>query len=324
MVISPWSPGFVGSTPTEIDDHPVGRPTSSSTLPSLVVRMYRHARLYPGARILDVGTGSGYGCAVLAHRFGDDYVTSVDVDGYLTSIAAERLEAIGRHPRLKTLDATGPLPGQFDRIVSMVSVRPIPGSWLAALSLGGRLVTTIANTMAIVTAEKVEDAVDKTIDGEPIVAVGRVERDWAGFMVTRDGPDYPPGLDEMFKTVRDQEGEEVSVGRYPVIRVDGCGELDSVLEVMAPNIEHHYEAGGDGTHTAWMLHADGSWARAIAHRDEAPVVHQGGPRRLWDILDDIRHYWLTHGYLQLYGAEARITTSGAIHLERGDWQATVN
>ncbi|MGH3373195.1 MAG: methyltransferase domain-containing protein, partial [Actinoallomurus sp.] len=109
-------------------DRPGGRPTSSATLPSLVVRMYRHARLFDGAEILDVGTGSGYGCALLASRFGDERVTSIDVDPYLTKVAAERLDAVGLHPRVETLDATGPLPGTYDRIAASVSVKPIPGS----------------------------------------------------------------------------------------------------------------------------------------------------------------------------------------------------
>ena len=61
-------------------DHPAGRPTSSSTMPGLVVRMYQHAQLGDGADILDVGTGSGYGCALLARRLGEQHVTSIDID----------------------------------------------------------------------------------------------------------------------------------------------------------------------------------------------------------------------------------------------------
>lgn len=53
-------------------------------------------------------------------------------------------------------------------------------------------------------------------------------------------------------------------------------------------------------------------------------MHQGGPRRLWDILDELRDYWLSHGYFQLYGAQAFIPPEGGkIHLARGDWQATI-
>lgn len=295
------------------DSHPDGRPTSSATLPSLVVRMYQHARLSDGADVLDIGTGSGYGCALLAARFGDDRITSIDVDPYLTKVARERLDTIGLHPRVDTLDATGPLPGTFDRIVAMVSVRPVPGSWVAALRPGGRLVTVIAGTTAIVTATKQDDG----------WVEGRIEWDRAGFMAARTGPDYPPGIDDLFTAVEHMDGEEVTTGRYPVIQVAEAWELASVLEVTAPGIEHYYDES-DGTRTAWMVHADGSWARAGAHGTAMPTVHQGGPRRLWDILDRLRDYWISHGYFQLYGARVFIPPEGGkIHLARGDWEATI-
>ncbi|HUY47417.1 MAG TPA: hypothetical protein VMV92_17085 [Streptosporangiaceae bacterium] len=53
-------------------------------------------------------------------------------------------------------------------------------------------------------------------------------------------------------------------------------------------------------------------------------MHQAGPRRLWDILDEVRGYWLTHGEFPLYGARVTIPPDGsAIHLQRGRWQATI-
>jgi hypothetical protein len=36
-----------------------GRPTSSATMPDLVVQMFGHLRVFPGARVFDCGTGSG-------------------------------------------------------------------------------------------------------------------------------------------------------------------------------------------------------------------------------------------------------------------------
>jgi protein-L-isoaspartate O-methyltransferase len=295
-------------------DRPRGLPTSSSTLPSLVVRMYRHARLYDGAAILDVGTGSGYGCALLAARFGDAAVTSIDVDPYLTKAAGERLAAAGFGPRLVTGDATEALPGEFDRIVSMTSVPVVPGSWMAALRPGGRLVTVLAGTMVIITATKGEDG----------WATGQVEWDRAGFMAARSGPDYPPGDDGLFAEIEQADGEHVGPGRYPVLDVGESWELASVLEVTAPGISHRYRED-NGTRTAWMTHPDGSWARAAAAGAEAPVVHQGGPRRLWDILDGLREEWLRHGYFQLYGAQVFIPPEGGkVHLARGGWKATIS
>lgn len=294
-------------------DEPVGRPTSSSTHPGLVLQMYRHARIGDRDTVIDVGTGSGYGTALLCRLLGEDRVISVDVDDYVTTAAARRLADIGHRPRVVPIDATGDLPWTADRIVAMVAVRPIPPSWLRALNPGGRLVTTVSNTSLIVSAVK-------TADGG---AVGQVERDWAMFMKTRTGTDYPPGLADLMETARTADGE-VSTGRFPVIDIEeNAWELRSMLEVMAPGIEHGYHETGE-TRIALMVHADGSWARAEQTGREHPVVHQGGPRRLWDVLDAARDHWLWNGMLPLYGAHVRITPDGAIHLRRGRWQATID
>jgi protein-L-isoaspartate O-methyltransferase len=74
------------------------------------VQLARHGYLNDGTDVLDVGTGSGYGCAVVATRLGDQHVTSVDVDKYLATAAADRLASIGLHPAVVAADATGPLP----------------------------------------------------------------------------------------------------------------------------------------------------------------------------------------------------------------------
>jgi protein-L-isoaspartate O-methyltransferase len=290
-----------------------GLPTSSATLPSLVVRMFKHALMTEDMDVLDVGTGSGYGCAVLAKRLGDSRVTSIDIDEYLTQAAAGRLGEIGLHPHIATCDATGPLPESYDRIVSTVAVRPVPASWLTALRPAGRLVTTITGTGLIITADKAPDG----------GATGVTEWDRAGFMHTRTGPDYPPGLLERFAAVRDAEGEQVSVGRYPAVNLPEAWELQSMLGIMVPGVQHNYEQSDDGRRTAWMLHPDGSWARATGAADGPPVVHQSGPRPLWDILDDLRHAWLRDGSLPAYGSKVTITPDGSIHFKRGRWEATI-
>ncbi|MEU8267862.1 protein-L-isoaspartate(D-aspartate) O-methyltransferase [Sphaerisporangium sp. NPDC049002] len=306
--------GTLHADQAKAHDEPTGRPTSSSTLPSLVLQMYRHAMIGDKHTILDVGTGSGYGTALLCHLFGDEQVTSIDVDEYVTSVAAWRLAELDRNPRIAPMNATGEIPWTFDRIVAMVSVRPIPASWLTALNPGGRLTTTISNTSLIVSAVKTDDG----------GAVGVVERDWAMFMKTRTGADYPPSLAGLVETARTADGEHVSIGRFPVIDIEeNAWELRSMLEVMAPGIEHNYHENGDAR-IALMVHEDGSWARAEQIGRELPAVHQGGPRRLWDVLDEARDYWLQHGMLPLYGANVRITPDGTIHMQRGRWKATIS
>lgn len=289
-----------------------GPPTSSSTMPGLVITMLRHAMLGDGMDVLDVGTGSGYGAALLAARLGDEHVTSVDVDPYLVAAATGRLAEAGLHPRVAVADATAPLDGEHDRIVSMMSVAPVPASWLAALRPAGRLVTTIAGTCLIVTA-------DKTPDGG---AAGHVAADHAGFMQARSGPGYPAPLLEEHPGARDGDGDEARTGTYPVVNIREAWDLYSMLGVTLPGAECDYEER-DGRRTAWLLHPDGSWARATSTGGGPASIRQAGPRRLWDHLDGIRDDWLRHGTVRAYGARVTITPDGGITFRRGRWTATI-
>lgn len=115
---------------------------------------------------------------------------------------------MAHHPQVFTQDATAAIPGTYGRIVSMVSVPRVPASWLRALRPGGRLVTTLAGTGLILTADKNDDG-----------ATGRIEWDRASFMATRTSDDYPPQLNEFHKRVSDLDGEEVTTSPFPVLDV---------------------------------------------------------------------------------------------------------
>ncbi|MFI8906135.1 methyltransferase domain-containing protein [Streptomyces albidoflavus] len=296
-----------------LGDRPHGLPTSSATLPSLVVRMLRHARIGDGLSLLDLGTGAGGLTAYACHRLGEQHVTSLDVDPYLVSAATKRLAAMGHHPRMVTADATEHVPGAYDRIVCTVALPPGAGlaSVIRALKPGGRIATTLANTTLIVTGWKNES-------GE---VVGQVERDMAGFMLTRSAGDYPPANADLFHLARTGEGD-VSKGRYPVVDVNEAWELRSMLEITTPGVEIGFESS-DRMRTTTLIHPDGSWARATAEWTDPPEVHQGGPQRLWQALERIRNRLNTLGSLPLLGAKAVITTDGAVHLSRGRWQAAI-
>ncbi|MEU3601558.1 methyltransferase domain-containing protein [Streptomyces sp. NPDC006798] len=288
-------------------------PTSSATLPKLVVQMYREAftvvQMYREAFIADdsrllVTCGSGYGTALACARLGDRQVTSIDIDGHLVEAARERLAQAGHRPEMEVCDLTGALPGDYDRIISTVAVPGIPASWLKALTPGGRLVTTLSGTGLVIVA-------DKTPDGG---ARGQVAPETAMFMNTRHGDDCPPPhphTTSLWATARTAEGD-VTTGRYPVMRVTGAWDVRSTLHLIAPGIEHAMDTADNGARTAYMIHEDGSWARARASgKGELPIVHQGGPRRLWDLLDKIRTWLVTDGDLPVVRAAVRIA-----HVER--------
>lgn len=289
------------------------RPTSSSTLPSLLVQMLRYARVFDGCDVLDVGTGTGYSAGLLAARLGAECVTSIDIDPYLVESAALRLAGIGLHPALYQGDATGALPaGEFDRIISTVAIRPVPATWLAALRPGGRLVFPVSDIPVVVAA-------DKTADGG---AVGTVQRDYAGFMSARHGEDFAAGAGHA-TAPRAAEGEVARIGRYPVPNIPASWEVPAMLELTVPGIGHHFEATPTGVRTAWMTHPDGSWARAQAKGSAAPTVHQSGARRLWDLYESLVDEWAMTGTYPIRGASVRIDPDGTVTFSRGRWSATL-
>jgi protein-L-isoaspartate O-methyltransferase len=71
----------------QVDDgHPSGPGkrgcyiTSSASPPEVVALMLAALDAEPGMRVLEIGTGTGYNAALLAHRLGAQNITSVEID----------------------------------------------------------------------------------------------------------------------------------------------------------------------------------------------------------------------------------------------------
>ncbi|MEK8168862.1 methyltransferase domain-containing protein [Streptomyces sp. M19] len=119
--------------------------TSSISAAGVVVEMLRHLAPEPGEKVLEIGTGTGYTTALLAHRVGDVPVVTVEIDARIADRARDRLHGLGVRPRCVTADgeegcADG---GPYDRILSTASVRRIPAAWLGQLRPGGVLVAPL-------------------------------------------------------------------------------------------------------------------------------------------------------------------------------------
>ncbi|MFF4576935.1 ATP-grasp peptide maturase system methyltransferase [Streptomyces sp. NPDC001373] len=123
-----------------------GAPTSSSTLPSLVVQMWADADLHEGHRVLEIGTGTGYSTALACERLGSKAVASIEVDGHRLSQAAGALYGMGYMPALAVADGMyGYWPeAPFDRIVAACSFRAVPASLLAQTRPGGKILLTLS------------------------------------------------------------------------------------------------------------------------------------------------------------------------------------
>ncbi|WP_367869753.1 methyltransferase domain-containing protein, partial [Streptomyces prasinopilosus] len=123
-----------------------GAPTSSSTLPSLVVRMWADAEVREGHTVLEIGTGTGYSTALACERLGSAGVTSIEVDGRRLEQAASALHGCGYAPTLAVADGLyGYWPeAPFDRVVAACSFRAVPPALVAQTRPGGKILLTLS------------------------------------------------------------------------------------------------------------------------------------------------------------------------------------
>ena len=124
---------------------------SSSTQPSLMAAMLEALDLFPGVRVLEIGTGTGYNAALLSEIVGlSGSVMSIDVDADLVLLARERLTEAGyTNIQVVQADALADLPaGLFDRLILTGGYPTVLPSWTATLIDGGKMVGNILGTLA--------------------------------------------------------------------------------------------------------------------------------------------------------------------------------
>ncbi|MEV5314788.1 methyltransferase domain-containing protein [Streptomyces sp. NPDC052610] len=148
-----WLRGAYVDTPLAIRLRD-GELLSSSSQPSLMALMLAALRVEDGDRVLEIGAGSGYNAALLAHRLGDDdLVTTVDLDPEISESARRHLDAAGHHPVVVTGDGARGVPERapFDRIIATCALPSIPRTWLAQCRPGGLILTPLATGLVLLT-----------------------------------------------------------------------------------------------------------------------------------------------------------------------------
>ncbi|KES05744.1 methyltransferase [Streptomyces toyocaensis] len=130
-----------------------GELLSSSSQPSLMALMLAGLEVRDGQKVLEIGTGSGYNAALLAHRLGDDLVTTVDLDPEITESARRHLDAAGHRPAVVTGDGTRGVPARapYDRIIATCALPSVPRAWLAQCRPGGRILAPFATGLVALT-----------------------------------------------------------------------------------------------------------------------------------------------------------------------------
>ncbi|MEU6197359.1 methyltransferase domain-containing protein [Streptomyces sp. NPDC047061] len=131
-----------------------GELLSSSSQPSLMARMLVALGVADGDRVLEIGAGTGYNAALLAHRLGDDdLVTTVDVEPEISESARRHLAAAGYRPAVVTGDGARGVPERapYDRIIATCALPSVPRAWVDQCGEGARILTPVATGLLALT-----------------------------------------------------------------------------------------------------------------------------------------------------------------------------
>lgn len=259
-------------------------PTSSASAPSVVAAMLDRLAVADGMRVLEIGTGTGFNAALLAHRLGDSGVYSVDLDAHLIHTAERAITAAGRRVHLAAADGYQGLPdsGPFDRIIATCAITHIPPSWIRQLVPGGRIVAPLL-------AEGWPLAVlKKTGDDE---VTGRIDACQAAFMPLR------PDLDNPLAAGRALGRPSAGIGQWGTTDLNPAGvaeanpDLRWFLALHLPGLVGGTVEGDRGS-AVTLVSPDGYAEASIAAGEDGRwgVIQHG--RRLWDTAEHAMREWV--------------------------------
>ncbi|MFN2495675.1 MAG: methyltransferase domain-containing protein [Pseudonocardiaceae bacterium] len=286
---------------TQVDDgHPTGpglagrMPTSSASSPVMVAVMLAALDVQPGHRVCEIGTGTGYNAALLAHRLGARHVTSIEIDPAVAAHARTALADTG-YGGVCVVTGDGALGhgerAPYDRIIATAAVHHIPYSWVAQTRPGGRVLLPWADsyteTLVALTVDEHGTASGGVV-GESSFMCLRAQREWRGPVAA--------------VVNEDEDQAEAGVTSLHPYWVSGDPGARFAIAQRVPDCQCRYwpydEADGEGV--LWLLDFQTrSWAELThstpdAGDDEFPV-RQYGPRRLWDEVHAAHRWWADQG-----------------------------
>ena len=119
-------------------------PGQTMLAPKIEARMLNDLHVQKHESVLEIGTGSGFMAALLAHRAAK--VLTLEIDATLAARATETLRRNGvKNVEVRHADGAKPLPSgpTFDVIVLSGSVARVPQNLMGSLNIGGRLVAIV-------------------------------------------------------------------------------------------------------------------------------------------------------------------------------------
>jgi protein-L-isoaspartate(D-aspartate) O-methyltransferase len=269
--------------------------TSSASQPRIVLSMLDALDVQHGQKVLEIGTGTGYNAALLAHRLGEHLVTSIEVDPALTEQSRANLKAAGYAPTVVCADGAGGWPdaAPYDRIISTAAVTAgrLPYAWVEQTRPGGLVLTpwgTAYHNGALVRLCVHDDG----------TATGRVIGT-AAFMRLR-AQRTPFGHAARLGDLVDASSTAVeSTTHVPPSEVaTGDGAFSVGLHLSDVQCGMFFE--DDGQYEVLLYHVATESAATVQVNPRASAegpysVRQHGPRKLWTEAENAYCWWVEHG-----------------------------
>jgi protein-L-isoaspartate(D-aspartate) O-methyltransferase len=150
---------------------PIGHGQTISQ-PYIVALMTDLARVRPGDRVLEVGTGSGYQAAVLSHLAGEVY--TIEIVEPLGMQAAERLRRLG-HANVQVRLGDGyhgwEAHAPYEAILVTAAASHVPPPLLRQLKPGGRMVIPVGAAFMVQQLMLVEKHEDGSLTTRQVLPV---------------------------------------------------------------------------------------------------------------------------------------------------------
>jgi protein-L-isoaspartate O-methyltransferase len=258
-------------------------PLAVSVQPSLTAQMLGWLAADDGQRVLQVGIGTGYETGLLCQRLGEANVTSIDPDDQMMLTAKARLAGLGHRPSLLAGDVTqgAAASGPFERIISTVAVTCLPPAWITQLVPGGRIVAEVGGALALAVL-----VADKT---SPSSVRGRFRDLPPQNAAAPAAPAAPPESPAGGWSDR-AHARHVTTDEVPA---DAFAEHDFrfLLHLSVPGLGPVADRAPDGTPGVFLHAADGSWMLYQPTGRCAGSIGFGGPRSLWEQVDDLWQRW---------------------------------